>query len=57
MDFHMNRHAITLFLLAAVFLYAVGLALAAKVVFFLGAVAECVFWILLFRGSAKNSGA
>ncbi len=53
----MNRHAITLFLLAAVFLYAVGLALAAKVVFFLGAVAECVFWILLFRGSAKNSGA
>ena len=47
----MKGHTVTsLFLLVAIFLYSVGLAMAAGVLFFLGAVAEIVFWILLFRG-------
>ena len=52
----MKGHTVTaLFLLVAIFLYSVGLAMAAGVLFFLGAVAEIVFWILLFRGSAQSA--
>jgi hypothetical protein len=48
------RHVITiLFLVAAIALYTVGLALPATGLLILGVLAEGTFWVRLFRGSRR----
>jgi hypothetical protein len=53
----MNKRLITLsFFLLAVTFYFVGMALPATIFLILGALAEMVFWVLLFRSDRYQSG-